>query len=67
MSPPRVVHLELHTHDLGAASAFYRELLHWESERIESPWGSYRALVARRGPTAGSSSAAPGRPGGCRT
>jgi predicted enzyme related to lactoylglutathione lyase len=45
MTPSRVVHLELHTHDLSTASAFYRELLQWHSEEIESPWGSYRALL----------------------
>ena len=44
MTPSRVVHLELHTHDLTAASAFYRELLQWRSEAIGSRWGSYRAL-----------------------
>jgi predicted enzyme related to lactoylglutathione lyase len=44
MSHPRVVHLELHTHDLQAASAFYGECLGWPTERIVSPWGSYHAL-----------------------
>ena len=29
--PTRVVHLELHTHDLAGASAFYCELLGWRS------------------------------------
>lgn len=43
--PPRVVHLELHTHDLGAASTFYRELLRWRIEPIDSPWGGYHALA----------------------
>jgi hypothetical protein len=38
-----VVHLELHTHDLAAASWFYFELLRWESERLESRWGNYHA------------------------
>jgi predicted enzyme related to lactoylglutathione lyase len=45
MSPPRVVHLELHTADLDAARTFYCELLRWRSERIDSPWGTYHALV----------------------
>jgi uncharacterized protein len=45
MSPSRVVHLELHTRDLAAASAFYCELLQWQAEEIDSPWGSYHALL----------------------
>jgi predicted enzyme related to lactoylglutathione lyase len=45
VSPPRVVHLELHTHDLEAASAFYAQLLGWRSERIMSRWGDYHALL----------------------
>ena len=44
MSPARVVHLELHTHDLHAASSFYSELLQWQTERIDSRWGAYHAL-----------------------
>jgi predicted enzyme related to lactoylglutathione lyase len=44
MSTPRVVHLELHTHDLEAASAFYSELLQWRTEHIETRWGTYHAL-----------------------
>ncbi len=39
-----VLHLELHTHDLGGARAFYGALLGWETERIASRWGSYHAL-----------------------
>ena len=39
-----VVHLELHTRDLNAASAFYSELLEWHIERIDSRWGAYHAL-----------------------
>jgi predicted enzyme related to lactoylglutathione lyase len=35
-----VVHLELHTGDAPGASAFYRELLRWRSERV----GAYLAL-----------------------
>ncbi|MGH2893996.1 MAG: VOC family protein [Solirubrobacteraceae bacterium] len=53
MSPPRVVHLELHTHDLEAASVFYRELLQWESEQIQGPWGGYRSLRLGDGPGGG--------------
>jgi uncharacterized protein len=45
MSPSRVVHLELHTHDLEAASTFYCELLQWRKEQIQSRWGSYHALL----------------------
>jgi predicted enzyme related to lactoylglutathione lyase len=41
----RLVHLELHTHDLGGASAFYDELLRWRTERIDVPRGSYHALA----------------------
>jgi uncharacterized protein len=44
MSPPRVVHLELHTHDLRTASAFYSELLRWRTEQIDNRWGTYHAL-----------------------
>ena len=44
-SPSRVVHLELHTHDLEAASAFYSQLLAWRTERIGSGWGGYHALL----------------------
>jgi uncharacterized protein len=44
-APCPVVHLELHTHDLGAASTFYRELLRWRTRPIDSPWGSYHALA----------------------
>ena len=42
--PSRVVHLELHTHDRSGASAFYRQLLGWRTERIDVRWGSYHAL-----------------------
>jgi predicted enzyme related to lactoylglutathione lyase len=45
MSPSRVVHLELHTHDLEAASTFYCELLQWRKEQIHNRWGSYHALL----------------------
>jgi uncharacterized protein len=43
--PRRVVHLELHTHDRSGASAFYRQLLDWRTERIDGRWGSYHALA----------------------
>ena len=76
MTPSRVVHLELHTHDLSAASAFYGELLQWRCEEIVSPWGSYRALLLGDGldggivecgtPTAGWLPVRRGRAGGCR-
>ena len=39
-----VVHLELHTGDLPAASAFYSRLVGWQPEWIETPTGSYLAL-----------------------
>lgn len=41
---PRVVHLELHTSDREAASAFYGDVLGWRTERIDSRWGAYHAL-----------------------
>lgn len=39
-----VVHLELHTHDLSAARAFYSQLLQWQAEPIDSRWGTYQVL-----------------------
>jgi predicted enzyme related to lactoylglutathione lyase len=45
LEPNPVVHLELHTHDSKAASAFYCALLLWRTESIDSPWGSYNALA----------------------
>lgn len=39
-----VVHLELHTDDQAAASAFYACLLGWRPELIEARCGSYLAL-----------------------
>jgi predicted enzyme related to lactoylglutathione lyase len=45
VSPSRVVHLELHTYDLEAASAFYCALLQWRAQQIDSPWGSYHGLL----------------------
>ncbi len=41
----RLVHLELHTHDLSGASDFYRELLGWRTERFDGRWGSYHGLA----------------------
>jgi predicted enzyme related to lactoylglutathione lyase len=49
MRPPRLVHLELHTADLEAASAFYDALLGWRAEEIVSRWGSYHALRLGQG------------------
>jgi len=43
--PGRLVHLELHTHDLWGASAFYSELLGWRTERLEGRWGTYHGLA----------------------
>jgi hypothetical protein len=31
---PQLVHLELHTHDRGAARSLYRELLGWRAETV---------------------------------
>jgi predicted enzyme related to lactoylglutathione lyase len=42
--PQPVVHLELHTGEVAAASAFYSRLLGWRPERIETRSGSYLAL-----------------------
>jgi predicted enzyme related to lactoylglutathione lyase len=42
--PRPIVHLELHSPDRTAASAFYAKLLHWQPELIEARWGSYIAL-----------------------
>ena len=39
-----VVHLELHTGNLGRACALYRELFGWGAEPIETGCGSYVAL-----------------------
>ena len=48
-APPRVVHLELHTYDLQAASRFYADMLGWRTKRIASPWGDYHALIVGDG------------------
>jgi predicted enzyme related to lactoylglutathione lyase len=42
--PRPVVHLELHTGDQAAASAFYARLLRWTPELFEAQWGSYLML-----------------------
>lgn len=39
-----LVHLELHTGDLPAATALYEKLCGWRAERIETRSGSYLAL-----------------------
>lgn len=39
-----VVHLELHTPNLGRACAFYRGLLGWSSLRLHTPEASYQSL-----------------------
>ena len=43
-SSPQVVHLELHTDDRETSSRFYFDLLRWQTERIDTRWGSYHAL-----------------------
>ena len=42
--PRPVVHLELHTGDQEAASAFYARLLRWRTKLVEARRGSYLAL-----------------------
>ena len=39
-----VVHLELHTPNLGQACAFYSTLFAWRPQRVESAGASYHAL-----------------------
>jgi predicted enzyme related to lactoylglutathione lyase len=43
-APRGLVHLELHTPNLGRACAFYSKLLTWRPERIEAAGGAYQAL-----------------------
>jgi predicted enzyme related to lactoylglutathione lyase len=43
-APRPVVHLELHTPDQVAASAFYARLLRWRPERVDDGSRSYLAL-----------------------
>lgn len=44
VSPPSVVHLELHTRDLPQARELYAELCGWPEERIDTGRASYLAL-----------------------
>jgi predicted enzyme related to lactoylglutathione lyase len=44
-APRQLVHLELHTPNLGRACAFYATLLAWRSERVEVAGGVYQALA----------------------
>jgi predicted enzyme related to lactoylglutathione lyase len=39
-----VVHLELHTPNLGGACAFYKGLLGWQPERVSAAGACYQAL-----------------------
>ncbi len=43
--PRRLVHLELHTHDLSSAGTFYRELFGWRTERLRCRSGTYHGLA----------------------
>jgi predicted enzyme related to lactoylglutathione lyase len=43
-SPSTLAHLELHTGDRAAASAFLRVLLGWRAERVEAAGQEYLAL-----------------------
>jgi uncharacterized protein len=47
--PNPVVHLELHTRDLGAADRLYAQLCGWRSERIDTEHGSYTAVELGNG------------------
>jgi predicted enzyme related to lactoylglutathione lyase len=49
VTPRPIVHVELHTHDQEAASAFYEGLVGWRTERLENRWGSYHALLLEGG------------------
>jgi predicted enzyme related to lactoylglutathione lyase len=42
--PGAVVHLELHTPNLGRACAFYSDLLGWRPQRVTSAGAPYHAL-----------------------
>jgi predicted enzyme related to lactoylglutathione lyase len=44
-----LVHLELHTRDLTAASAFYSDLLDWRTEQITVRSRSYHAVALGAG------------------
>jgi predicted enzyme related to lactoylglutathione lyase len=43
-----VVHLELHTRNLAAASGFYARLLNWQPERVDTQHGCYVGLKLGR-------------------
>lgn len=43
-----VIHLELHTGDLGGARDYYEQLCGWRHERIDTRCGSYLALELGR-------------------
>jgi predicted enzyme related to lactoylglutathione lyase len=43
-SPSPVVHLELHTGNLGRACDFYARVCGWRTERVEAGGGAYQAL-----------------------
>jgi predicted enzyme related to lactoylglutathione lyase len=43
-APRPLVHLELHTPNLGAACAFYSQLCAWRPRRIETAGTSYQTL-----------------------
>jgi uncharacterized protein len=47
--PCPIVHMELHTHDQRAASAFYDGLVGWRTERLENRCGNYYALLLEGG------------------
>jgi predicted enzyme related to lactoylglutathione lyase len=43
-----VVHLELHTSDLGGAQSLYGELFGWRPEHLHTPHGDYVAVEMGR-------------------
>ena|SRR5256885_14096524 len=55
MTPPPdpVIHLELHTGDVDAASAFFAELCGWQLEHVRTSSGAYLALQLARGLSGG--------------
>lgn len=66
MSAPqgnRLVHLELHTHDLSRACAFYEQLLNWRTEQIRLRAGTYHALALGGGLDGGVVECGTRRPG----
>ena len=60
---PPVIHLELHTGDLGRATAFYSQLLGWQPERVEAAGRSYLALDLGGGLSGGIVECGTDRPG----